>query len=64
MAMIPAVPELDVTVSIGPLKVSTADSGPIDEIVSVRNFVTVCGLATSPASETRTISAGNSDSTA
>ncbi len=64
MAMIPAVPELAVTDSIGPLNVSTAESGPIAAMVSVRNVVTVCGLATRPARETSTISAGKSESTA
>ena len=39
-------------------------SGPIDEIVSVRNLVTCCGLATRPTSEISTISAGKSESTA
>jgi hypothetical protein len=61
--MTPAVP-LDVTDSIGPRNVSTADDGPSEPITSVRNFVTVAGSATSPTSETITSSAGNSDRTA
>ena len=60
----PAVPLLDVTDSIGPLNVSTAEAGPSAPITSVRNFVTVAGSATSPVSETITSSAGNSESTA
>ena len=64
MAMIPAAPRLEVTDSIGPLNVSTADSGPSAPIMSVRNVVTVYGLANRPTSETITSSAGNSDSTA
>jgi len=55
---------LEVTDSIGCLKVSTADAGPSVPITSVRNLVTVAGSATSPTTATITSRAGNSESTA
>jgi len=64
MAVMPAAPRFAVSDSIGPLKVSTAESGPSVPMMSVRNFVTVCGEATRPTSDTSTSSAGKSDSTA
>ena len=63
--MIPAAPPLDVTDSIGPLNVSTADAGPSEPMTSVRNFVTVGRLGEQTRRATTiTSSAGNSDRTA
>ena len=50
--------------SIGPLKVSTAEAGPSELIVSVSTRVIVAGSATRPTIESSAISAGKTDSTA
>ena len=48
---------------IGPLKVSTAEAGPIELTTSFRASVTVFGSPTRPTIETSAISAGKIDST-
>ena len=55
-------PRLDVIDSIGPLKVSAADSGPIAVTMSVSELVVRSGSPNRPSSETSAIRAGNSDS--
>jgi hypothetical protein len=49
---------------MGPLKVAAADAGPIEEMMSVSDFVTVCGSPTRPTIEIIAISAGKIDNTA
>ena len=60
----PAAPWFAVMSSIGPWKVSTAEAGPIAEIVSVSTRVIVAGSATRPTIDSSAISAGNSERTA
>ena len=60
----PAAPLLSVRPSIGPLKVSTAEAGPIALTTSVSDSVTVLGSPTSPTIDTIAISAGKMESTA
>jgi len=56
------VPRSEAIDSIGPEKVSAADSGPIEVMISVRLSVVPLGSPTRPISETIAISAGNSAS--
>jgi len=55
---------LPVTWSIGFLKVSTADDGPMEDTVSVSTRVIVALSTTRPRMETSAIIAGKSESTA
>ena len=58
---IPAPPLLLMTVSTGPLKVSTADDGPMSSMISSIELVVSGCWPTSAVIETSAMSAGKSD---